>query len=56
MTQVEGLPLISRSQSLREVLIDGPKRVSALARRPGAITPDDVERIWQHLAVSFPSA
>lgn len=55
MTQVDGLPLI-RSQSLREVLIDGPKLVSALARRPGAMTPDDIERIWGHLAVSFPSA
>jgi hypothetical protein len=52
---VDGLPLL-RQLSLREIIIDGPKPVSKLAARPGALAPADIERIWQSLAHAFPPA
>ncbi len=53
--EVDGLPVFRR-QYIREVLIDGPKRVAQLARRPGELSPDEVERIWRVLAQRFPKA
>jgi hypothetical protein len=55
MTEVDGLPLI-RSLSVRGVLVDGPKRAAALAKRPGELAPETVDKIWRHLAASFPTA
>ncbi|HWF51578.1 MAG TPA: nuclease-related domain-containing protein [Solirubrobacteraceae bacterium] len=55
MTEVDGLPLI-RSLSVRGVLVDGPKRAAALAKRPGELAPETVDKIWRHLAANFPSA
>lgn len=55
MTDVDGLPLI-RSLRVCGVLVDGPKRVAALARRPGALPPETVDEIWRQLAANFPSA
>jgi hypothetical protein len=55
MTEVDGLPLI-RSLNARGVLIDGPKRTAALARRAGALPPETIDDIWRHLAANFPSA
>lgn len=55
MTEVDGLPLI-RSLSVRGVLVDGPKRAAALAKRPGELAPEIVDKIWRHLAASFPTA
>ncbi len=55
MTEVDGLPLF-RSLNVRTILVDGPKRAAALARRPGALPPATVDEIWRHLAANFPSA
>jgi hypothetical protein len=55
MIEVDGLPLI-RSLSVRGVLVDGPKRAAALAKRPGELAPEIVDKIWRHLAASFPTA
>lgn len=53
--RVDGLPMFRR-QYIRGVLINGPKRVSQLARRAGELDPQQVERIWRELANSFPEA
>jgi hypothetical protein len=50
-----GLPLFS-SMRFREVLIDGPKRVAKLARRPGELDAEGAERVWRHLDRCFPRA
>jgi hypothetical protein len=51
----DGLPLVS-TLWLRKVMIDGPKRVAKLARRPGDLDQASVDRVWQHLDRSFPQA
>jgi hypothetical protein len=38
------------------VVIDGPKPVAKLARRPGQLDLDATERLWRQLADSFPKA
>jgi hypothetical protein len=55
MAEVDGLPLI-RQLSVRGILIDGPKPVAKLARRPGSLTELLVEEIWRALATSLPEA
>lgn len=55
MTEVDGLPSL-RSLSVRGIVVDGPKRVAALAKRPGELTPERVDEIWRSLAANFPSA
>ena len=55
MTEVDGLPLL-RSLTVRGVMVDGPKKVAGLARRPGELSPETVEDIWRHIAARFPSA
>jgi hypothetical protein len=52
MAQADGLPLI-RHLNVRGVLIDGPKPVAKLARRPGSLTESLVEEIWRALAASL---
>jgi hypothetical protein len=52
---VDGLPLFGQLK-VRGVVIDGPKRVARLARRPGQLDLDTVERLWRQLADSFPKA
>jgi nuclease-like protein len=52
---VDGLPLLGQL-SVRGIIVDGPKPVATLARRPGRLGPEAVERIWRHLAHSFPQA
>jgi len=51
----KGLPLLAKL-SARDIAIDGPRSVAKLARRPGQLSPDSVDRIWTELARSFPSA
>jgi hypothetical protein len=51
----EGLPMFRRL-SVRRVVVDGTKPVARLARRPGPVAPELVERIWRDLALSFPPA
>lgn len=52
---VDGLPLF-RQLTVRDVAIDGPKPVARLAARPGLLPADEVDRIWQVLALRFPPA
>lgn len=52
---VDGLPLF-RHLSIRDVIIDGPKPVSKLAARSGALSCDDIERVWRALSHRFPAA
>jgi len=55
MTELNGLPLLG-SPSVRGIPVDGPKRAATLAKRPGALPPDAVNKIWRSLAASFPNA
>lgn len=52
---VDGVPLLSQL-NLRNVVIDGPKPIAKLARRPGPLTPERIEQIWQQLGRAFPPA
>jgi hypothetical protein len=49
---VDGLPLL-RHPSLRGILIDGPKTASKLARRPGPLGAERIERLWVLLGRAF---
>ncbi len=49
---VEGLPRISQL-NVRNVVIDGPKPIAKLARRPGPLT-DRIEQLWLQLGRAFP--
>lgn len=51
----DGLPLVSQLR-VRDVVIDGPKPIAKLARRPGRLNPETVEQVWEHLARAFPPA
>jgi hypothetical protein len=42
--------------SVGEIVIDGPKPVAKLARRPGPLDAGAIERVWVHLGRSFPPA
>lgn len=55
MADVEGLPLLG-SLSIRGILVDGPRRTAALAKRPGTLTPEAIDTIWRRVASDFPSA
>jgi hypothetical protein len=50
-----GLPFFA-SLRLREVLIASTSRVAKLARRPGELDAEGVERVWRHLDRCFPHA
>jgi hypothetical protein len=52
---VDGLPLL-RQQSVREILVDGPKPVANLARRSGDLTAAATTRIWTIIGRAFPPA
>ncbi|HUZ69625.1 MAG TPA: nuclease-related domain-containing protein [Candidatus Saccharimonadales bacterium] len=52
---VDGLPILARL-SVRGIIIDGPKRVAKLARRPGPLHPETIDRIWSNLGHSFSEA
>jgi hypothetical protein len=52
---VEGLPLV-RQLHVRDVTIDGPRRVARLASRPGPVNADTIDRVWRLLALQFPPA
>ena len=55
MANVDGLPMFGRVV-VAGVAVDGPKRVAALARRPGSLSPDVVEQLAGRLAVALPPA
>ena len=55
MTELNGLPLLG-SPSIRGIPVDGPKRAATLAKRPGDLAPDTINKIWRSLAASFPNA
>jgi hypothetical protein len=55
MVELDGLPLF-RSQRVLNILVDGPKRAAALAKRPGGLSSEAVDAIWRHVAAGFPSA
>jgi hypothetical protein len=55
MAELDGLSLI-RSQSVREVLVDGPRRAAAMSKRPGDVASETVDELWRYLAANFPSA
>jgi hypothetical protein len=52
---VDGLPIL-RSLSVDGILADGPKPVAKLARRPGPLTRERIDALWQRLAIALPSA
>ena len=52
---VDGLPLLGKPQ-LRSVTIDGARRVSKLANRPGDLDAGSIERLWSHLGRGLPPA
>lgn len=49
---VDGLPLLRRL-SLRGVLIDGTRAVARLACRPGSLSSEHVEALWQQLGLAL---
>jgi hypothetical protein len=51
----EGLPLLAQL-SVRGIVIEAPRHVAKLARRPGPLTPALIESIWEYLARRFPPA
>jgi hypothetical protein len=51
----DGLPLFSRLV-VREVVIDGPKPIAKIAKAPGPLDVDAVERLWRQLGTAFPAA
>jgi hypothetical protein len=55
MADVEGLPLIKRLK-LRDVGIDGPRRIAKLAARPGPLDPASIEALTLALKSSLPPA
>jgi hypothetical protein len=52
---VNGLPLF-RTLSVRSIIVDGPKPVAKLARRPGQLSSDATDQIFRHLAAILPPA
>jgi Nuclease-related domain len=52
---IDGFPSLGQL-SVREIIIDGPKPVAKLARRPGPLHLETIDRIWSHLGHSFPEA
>jgi hypothetical protein len=50
-----GLPLLGQLV-VRDVIIDGPKPIARLTRRPGPLSDETVDRVWRHLSHSFPPA
>lgn len=53
--EVQGLPLLS-TLAVREIVIDGPKPIAKLARRPGPLGPGEIDRLWERLGQAFPPA
>jgi hypothetical protein len=51
----EGLPLFSDLR-IRNIMIDGPKPIAKLACRPGPLTPERIEELWQQLGRALPQA
>ncbi len=51
----DGLPLLSQLR-VRDVVIDGPKPIAKFARRPGPLTADTIDDLWQVLGTAFPEA
>jgi Nuclease-related domain len=52
---VDGLPLLSQL-AVDDVVIDGPKPIAKLAKRPGLLQPDAVNRLCEELGRRFPPA
>jgi hypothetical protein len=52
---VDGLPLLSQL-AVDDVVIDGPKPIAKLAKRPGLLQPDAVNRLCEELGQRFPPA
>jgi hypothetical protein len=51
----DGLPLFGQL-NLSGVVIDGPKPIATLARRPGHHSAEVVDRMWRALDRAFPVA
>ena len=51
----DGLPLFGQP-NIAGVIIDGPKPIAKLARRPGSHSAEAVDRIWRALDRAFPAA
>jgi hypothetical protein len=51
----DGLPLVS-GLKVREVVIDGPKRIAKFARRPGSLDTEAIRQLWEHLVQALPPA
>ena len=55
MANVDGLPTIGRV-TVSGIAVDGPKRIAALARRPGSLTTAEIELLAVTLATALPCA
>ncbi len=55
MANVEGLPTFGRVV-VSGVAVDGPKRIAALAQRPGSLTVEEIQHLASTLAAALPSA
>jgi Nuclease-related domain len=51
----DGLPLFNQLR-VRGVVIDGPKPIAKLARRPGPLKADTIDNLWQILGTAFPES
>lgn len=51
----DGLPIL-RHLEIRGVIIDGPKPIAKLARRPGRLDQGHIESLWRRLDQAFPPA
>jgi hypothetical protein len=52
---VQELPLFSQL-TVRDLVIDGPKPIAKLARRPGPLSAEEVHQLWERLGRALPSA
>jgi len=51
----QGLPLFGQL-SVNEIAIDGPKPIAKLSRRPGSLSADMIDQLWNALGEAFPPA
>ena len=55
MANVDGLPTFGRV-IVSGIAVDGPKRIAALARRPGSLATAEIQQLAATLATAFPPA
>ncbi|MGA9860105.1 MAG: hypothetical protein WBQ18_19725 [Solirubrobacteraceae bacterium] len=51
----EGLPLL-RTQSVRGIIVDGPRWAAKLARRAGSVKDEQITVLYERLIAALPAA